>query len=42
MTVYKVSDSRNNEKFKKTFMIEFQDWEIEVKNTLREIIKKLN
>jgi dTDP-4-dehydrorhamnose reductase len=32
----------NNEKFKKTFMIEFPHWENEVENILKEIIKKLN
>ncbi len=32
----------NNEKFKKTFMIEFPHWENEVENTLREMIIELN
>jgi dTDP-4-dehydrorhamnose reductase len=32
----------NNEKFKKTFMIEFPHWENEVKNTLRQMIRELN
>jgi dTDP-4-dehydrorhamnose reductase len=32
----------NNEKFKKTFMIEFPHWENEAENTLKEIIIELN
>ncbi len=32
----------NNEKFKKTFMIELPHWEDVVENTLKEMIRKLN